>query len=293
MSGRKRGLIAAIIVILALLIGTVTTSSQEYVLGPGDTIQIVVWGEKEQQISAVVRPDGQISLPIIGEIEIAGMTVPQLTVELVERYRAYIRNPNVTVILVKMRQELIQVVGDVKSPGVFALAPGANVIDAVMRAGGPNASADLSKVTIQRNNQSDILTVDLSRMAEGLFRIDFPVCNGDIIFVPKNTIRVAIIGEVNKPGVYEIREGGRLFDVLMMSGGLTSRAKTRKITVYNGEDFESSAGKAEPVFQGDMLSNPGMTNGQVVYVPRSYIWDIGIVTSILSALNILKSLFGL
>jgi protein involved in polysaccharide export with SLBB domain len=193
-----------------------------------------------------------------------------------------------------MHQEQVQVLGDVRTPGVFTLLPGANAIDAIMRAGGPNAFADLSRVTVQRRDQSDIISLDLSGMSDGIFKTDFLVRDGDIIFVPRNTIRVAVIGEVNKPGVYEIGKDGRLLDALMMAGGLTSKAKTGKITVYNGDDFNSDTGnKIEPVFQGNMMNNPKLASEQVVYVPRSYIWDIGIVTSVLSALSILKSLFGL
>jgi protein involved in polysaccharide export with SLBB domain len=287
-------MLAVIFIALILLAGVVTVNSQEYVLEPGDTLQIVILGEKEQQFTLVIRPDGYINLPIIGEIKIADMTIPDLTAELVERYRVYIRNPIITVILVKMHQEQVQVLGDVRTPGVFTLLPGANAIDAIMRAGGPNAFADLSRVTVQRRDQSDIISLDLSGMSDGIFKTDFLVRDGDIIFVPRNTIRVAVIGEVNKPGVYEIGKDGRLLDALMMAGGLTSKAKTGKITVYNGDDFNSDTGnKIEPVFQGNMMNNPKLASEQVVYVPRSYIWDIGIVTSVLSALSILKSLFGL
>jgi len=293
MFSKRKVFIITILIVIAVSVGALLVSSEEYTLGPGDTLQVISVGEQEQQFTLIVRQDGYITLPLIGEIKVEGMTIQQVTEELTVRYGKYLRNPNITVILVKMRQEMVRVIGEVRSPGVYALLPGSNVIDAIMLAGGPNASADLTGVTVQHRDASEITTVDLSGMVSGNFKTDYIVRNGDIIFISGSTFLVAVIGEVNRPGVYEIRKDGRLLDALTMAGGPTSRAKTGKIAIYSGEELNSDSETVKPIFQGNMMSNPKLVKEQVVYVPRSYIWDIDIVINILSAANLLKSLFGI
>ena len=291
---RRRLLLVCVLVSIISLIGAIPdTLADDYRLGPGDVILIMFGGTGISDQNVTVPPEGQIALPMVGLVQVSGRTVLELATDLTAAFKVYVKEPQITIILVKMRQEYVQLLGAIKSPGTYTLLPGSTAVEAIMRAGGPTAAADLTAIILQRRGQAEAATIDLSGIANGSFTSDFPVQNGDIIFIPSGTMHVAVIGEVSRPGVYEIPKGGRLMDALMAAGGPTSQAVKSRVTIYQGQEFEEPIGKIEPVFKGAMFDNPTLAAGQVVYVPRAFIWDIDVVISILSGASILKSLFGL
>jgi len=129
-------------------------SKTEYLMGPEDVIQVWVWKEPDLSTTAMVRPDGKIALPLIGEIEAKGKTAPQLQDEVSKRLMAYLSAPVVTVIVKEVNYPKISVLGQVRKPDIYKIRQNMTVLDAIALAGGFTDYANRKKVKILRNNSS-------------------------------------------------------------------------------------------------------------------------------------------
>lgn len=109
---------------------------KQYKIGADDVLTVDVWHEKEVSGQVTVRPDGKISLPLIGDVRAAGLTPEQLQNELAAQFSKYLTDPTVTVIVAEIRSQRINVLGQVLRPGTYALIPPMDVIDAIAAAGG-------------------------------------------------------------------------------------------------------------------------------------------------------------
>jgi polysaccharide biosynthesis/export protein len=121
-----------------------------YRIGADDVLTINVWHEPEVSRNVPVRPDGKISLPLVGDVQAAGLTPTDLQNELEARFSRYLTNPDVSVIVAEIRSQRINVLGQVLRPGTYALIPPMNVIDAVATAGGLREFAKPNKIYVLR-----------------------------------------------------------------------------------------------------------------------------------------------
>src|SRR5262245_39113467 len=126
-------------------------ASQEYVIGANDTLAINVWKETELSLPQVeVRLDGKISMPLLDDVQAAGLTPSQLKANLTERLKEYTSAPQVTVIVVKVGSKMVYVMGEVQHEGVYNLQPSMRVLDALAISGGFTAFAGKTRVKIIR-----------------------------------------------------------------------------------------------------------------------------------------------
>jgi polysaccharide export outer membrane protein len=126
--------------------------SADYRLHAGDMLQISVWKEPDLQQEVLIRPDGGITFPLVGEMPAAGHTVAELTTTLEERIRKYVPDAVVTVVVKTVGGSLVFVVGKVNHPGTFPLAGPLDVMQAISLAGGSTPFADLNAIKILRRN---------------------------------------------------------------------------------------------------------------------------------------------
>src|SRR5579864_8335726 len=131
-----------------------STSSEEFVIGPGDVLAINVW--KETDISKVipVRSDGRISLPLIGELQSSGQTPKQLEAEITKRLKDFVADPSVTVVVQEIRSQKFNVLGMVTHPGSYPLAKPMTVVDAIATAGGFRDFAKQRDIYVLRHDPS-------------------------------------------------------------------------------------------------------------------------------------------
>jgi len=129
-----------------------TTTSDEFLIGPGDVLAINVW--KEPEISRVipVRSDGRISLPLIGELQSSGLTTRQLEVAITKRLKDYVADPSVTVVVQEIRSHKINVLGMVARPGSYVITNSPTVLDAIALAGGFRDFAKQKSIYVLRQN---------------------------------------------------------------------------------------------------------------------------------------------
>jgi polysaccharide export outer membrane protein len=128
------------------------SASDEYVIGPDDLLVVNVWKEPEISRSVLVRPDGRISLPLIGDLPANGRTPVQLRDEIKLQLRGFLSDPEVTVIVQEARSRKFNILGEVEHPGSYALSKSMTVLDAIAMAGGFREFAKTTKIFILRAN---------------------------------------------------------------------------------------------------------------------------------------------
>jgi polysaccharide biosynthesis/export protein len=129
---------------------TAATTDPSYVIGPEDMLDINVWKEPDMTRLVPVRPDGKISLPLINDVQAAGLTPQQLATAVTEKLRKFLTGPQVTVIVTAINSQRVFVVGEVLRAGAFPLIPGMTVLQALANAGGFTTFANEKKIHVMR-----------------------------------------------------------------------------------------------------------------------------------------------
>lgn len=166
---------------------TESADSSSYLIGPGDLLSISVWKEEDMQLEVLVRPDGEITFPLVGEIKAGGHTTKALSDEIVRKLKKYIPNPNVTVSVLQSVSNKIYVIGKVNRPGEFVATGYMDVLQALTMAGGLTPFADSDEIKIIRRTHSGekVKLFDYEEVISGE-RLDMNIIlkAGDTVVVP-------------------------------------------------------------------------------------------------------------
>lgn len=164
----------------------------EYRIGVGDSIQINVWRNPELSLAVPVRPDGKVSMPLIGDILAANQTATELSAAITAGLSSYVRNPQVTVIVANPSssdfQRRVRITGAVKAPQSIPFREGMTVLDLVLMAGGPNefASSNNAKLYRRINGEVKVYTIRLNDlMSKGEVTTNYDLQPSDIVSVPE------------------------------------------------------------------------------------------------------------
>ena len=179
--------LARTICILFILLATHPLAWCDYLIGPEDVIEVFVWKEPDVSRVVLVRPDGKISLPLIGDIKAEGLSPKALAEELKRAFSEYIEAPEVSVIVNEVNSPKIYVMGKVNSPGVFPLRSEITVLQAITLAGGFAEWAKKSKIIILRKigEKDKRIVVNIDRVIDGKRGAeDVRLQPGDRIIVP-------------------------------------------------------------------------------------------------------------
>jgi polysaccharide biosynthesis/export protein len=126
------------------------TADPNYVIGAQDVLDINVWKEPDVSRVVPVRPDGKISLPLLNDVQAAGLTPDQLAAKVTEELKKYVTNPQVTVIVTAINSQRVYILGEVTRPGAFPLLPGMTVLQALSSAGGFTQFAKVKNIFVRR-----------------------------------------------------------------------------------------------------------------------------------------------
>ena len=162
-------------------------AGQDYVIGPGDVLEISVWKEEALTKLVTVLPDGKIQFPLIGEAMASGWTVAQLKKEIETRLARFVPDPVLSVSVYQMNSLNIYVVGKVNKPGRFALNANADVLQALAMAGGLNSYAKRSQIKVFRkqDGKTKIFDFDYDDVTDGeKLEQNIQLVRGDVIVVP-------------------------------------------------------------------------------------------------------------
>jgi len=156
-----------------------------YKIGVGDVLHITVWEEPQFTEVAVVRPDGMISLPLVSEVPVAGMTPESAETALTARLEKYVHKPRVTVTVQDIRSRMVYVTGEVQRPGAYPLIDTMTVVQLIARSGGPTDFAKKNKVYVLRAGNSAKINVDYRKVLKGQSpEQNVELAPGDTVVVP-------------------------------------------------------------------------------------------------------------
>lgn len=162
--------------------------AEDYVIGPGDVLAVNVWKDAELSRSMPVRPDGHISLPLIGEMQAAGQTATQLQRAIQQKLLSYMSHPEVNVIVQEIKSRSFNVVGKVNKTGVYDLLRPITVLDALAQAGGFQDFARVTKIYVLRHtdgNSTRMLPFNYKQVVKGrALEQNVELQPGDTIVVP-------------------------------------------------------------------------------------------------------------
>lgn len=171
-----------------------TMSTDAYRIGVDDIVQVAVWRNPELGITVPVRPDGMISVPLVGDVAAGGRTPPEVAADIQQKLAAYVRDPQVSVILTDLRSHeylsRVRVTGAVRQPVSLPYRPGMTVLDAVLAAGGITefAASDRSNLHRKTSEATQAYAIRLDRILNrGDLSTNYTVSPGDVITVPERT----------------------------------------------------------------------------------------------------------
>lgn len=165
----------------------IESSVQEYRVGAGDVVRVAVFGNAELSSRVTVRPDGRVSLPLIDEVVMSGHTVTELNRDLTERYRCFVQNPQISVIVEEVHSYRIYVVGKVAHPGDFEARVPVTVLQALALSGGTIRGADADRIVILRrgsNGQEERYLFSYTEALNGRTEMNFNLRSGDTVIIP-------------------------------------------------------------------------------------------------------------
>ncbi|HEX5680974.1 MAG TPA: polysaccharide biosynthesis/export family protein, partial [Desulfobacterales bacterium] len=261
----------------------------EYKIGGGDILEIALWENStavRQEI--LVRPDGRISFGLVENLPVNGQTSSELDALLTARLEQYLKKPRVDVLVKQHKSKSVKLLGAFGRTGVSGSGAGeyklqgkTTVLEMLTLAGGPADNADLKSVRIRRRDGETVSLNLYKAIIQGDLTQDLVLNDGDLLYLPtlsKETNRVYVFGEVQKPGAYTFSGSEiRLIDAISDAGGTTPFAQKADTRVVRGDITRPeilSANLARLVESGDRSQNLLLASGDLVYVPRSGFGDI-------------------
>jgi len=221
---------------LPLLSGPVP---DDYQIGPGDQLVLILTGDVEQTYDLSVSREGFILIPSVGQIPVANLTMTQLRDVLYTKlgrfYSGVRRGANATtqfyVTVANVRAVQVYVVGEVNQPGAYQVSALGTVLSALYAAGGVTAHANVRNIVVNRVAKPPVNFDLYDYLLRGDTHTDIRLLDGDVIFVGLHGPRVAVRGDVLRPAVYELTGNETLASVIADAGGLAADAATERITV--------------------------------------------------------------
>lgn len=226
--------ILLMLLLLALVNSQHAFAKDDYRLGGGDTVKVVVYGQPDLGTEArISQDDGTITFPLLGEVAIAGLAPEQAgqkIADLLEK-KGLIKDPQVSLSVVNFESQKIPVMGQVNKPGEYPLRGESKVVDLISQAGGlKDDAADVITVVKKEGNKSVKHSIDLLRFYAGDMSQNINISEGDFILVPKMDT-FYIHGEVKKPGMYRLERDMTVMQALSVGGGLSDRGSLSGIKV--------------------------------------------------------------
>lgn len=241
----------------------------DYRVGPGDNVNVELFGKKTGRYQLVVDRNGALNLPEFGPVQVSGLTFEELRDEITSRVAEQMIGVRASVTMGQLRSIRIFVLGDVARPGSYTVPAQATITHALFSGGGVSDIGSLRNVELKRGGQT-VGKLDLyDLLLKGDTSGDEPLQQGDAVFVPAVGSTAGVTGQVRRPALYEFRAGDTIADLLYLSGGLTPSADPRLVTLERiGADRERTIANLD-------LTNPTHRNwalraGDVLTIPKVF-----------------------
>lgn len=220
----------------------------DYVLGPGDELFIRVWGSVDAELRMLIDRNGQINIPKVGTIGMAGIRAGEVEGYLHTKLGRVFKNFDLNVTLGQLRSIHIYVVGSAKRPGVYSLSGLSTLINALFASGGPANTGSMRHIQLKRGGQI-VTQLDLyDFIIKGDNSHDLRLQAGDVIVIPPAGPKVAIAGAFNQPAIYELKDKqASVREIVDMGGGLPIVATQRLATLERIDRTANTVRKVEEI----------------------------------------------
>lgn len=223
---------------------------QNYRLGPGDAVYVDVWGASQKNFESTVSPDGTIQIEGFGPIQVSGMTVAQANAALRSQLGARYQSSKVRLTVGQTKTIMVNVMGEVNTPGTYTLSAFASVFHALYMAGGINDIGTMRDIKVYRNNRL-VSSVDIyDYILNGKMSGNIRLADNDFIVVGPYDCLVNISGKVKRPMYYEMKKTESVGTLLKYAGGFTGNAYKKSVrlirkagtqySVFNVGEFDMS-----------------------------------------------------
>ncbi len=240
---------------------------ETYVLGPGDEVIIDVYGASQNTHQLTVSSEGTVTVPGYGPIQVSGLTVAAANAKVRATLGSRYASSNVKLTVGQTRTIMVNVMGEVRTPGTYTLSAFSTVFHALYRAGGINDIGTLRNVKVYRNGRQ-ITVVDIYEyILNGRLAGNVRLQDGDVVQVGPYDCLVGITGNVKRPMFYEMRKNESVATLLKYAGGFTGDAYKKSVrlvrqagerySVYNVDEFDLSSFRVD---DGDAVTVDGILN---------------------------------
>jgi protein involved in polysaccharide export with SLBB domain len=278
-----------------------------YVIGPGDELDLELYGSKNKTFRLTVARDGRVSVPELGPINVAGQTFESAKALIESRIERGMIGVHASVTMGDTRSIKVFVLGDAKWPGAYTISGLGTITSALFAAGGVQPIGSLRNIQLKRHGEL-VRRLDLyDMMIRGDTTDDARLLPDDVIFIPPVGPTVSVDGEVHRPAIYEIRNESSIADVVQLAGGFTAEADTAKLALTRIDanlhrvvlqvDLMAGAAKSQAVRNGDSLRvsrlrptlDAGVTVQGYVYTPGAFAYRDGMrLSDVLRSVDDLK-----
>ena len=234
----------------------------DYVIGPDDNVRLHVWGQVNFNANLQVDRYGDIYVPQVGAVHVAGARFSELDQLIRTAVGKIYRNFDMSAQLGDIRAIQIYVTGEARRPGAYTVSSLSTLVDALFASGGPSVQGSMRRIELRRGGAA-ITTFDLYRfLIEGDKSKDTKLLPGDLVFIPSVGPQVAVLGSVRRPAIYEILPGETMADAIRSAGNITSLATDARASLERNADRNGreamevkfdAAGMATPMTDGDIL----------------------------------------
>lgn len=247
-----------------------------YVLGPGDEIRLQVWGAVDFSTNLILDRSGQVLVPRVGVVPLAGVAVRDLETVLRGSISKVFANFNLNANLGRLRSIQIYVVGQARQPGTYVVSSLSTLVNALFVSGGPSANGSMRNVQLQRAGRL-VTEFDIyDFISRGDKSRDAPLMSGDVIVIPPVGARVAVTGALDLSAIYELKRGANsVSDILGLGGGVPALASAQRALLERVDPNKTparqvldlaldAAGLKQELKDGDVLTllavSPAFTN---------------------------------
>ncbi|MGB4704251.1 MAG: polysaccharide biosynthesis/export family protein, partial [Candidatus Saccharicenans sp.] len=250
---------------------------REYVIGPRDLLEIKVFELPEFDHTVRVSEDGSITLPLLGNVQVRGLTKEKLEQRLAELLEKYVKNAQVSVFIKEYQSSRVAIIGAVEKPGMYELVGRQTLLQMISQAGGFKENA-ANEIYILREGEGGVtasISIDLEDLLlNGNQRLNIPLQPNDVINVPVDRlITIYVLGEVRNPGAIQVKMSKKitLLQAIAQAGGLSENASKRGVIVKRKEKSGKEVNfkiNLNDIIKGKRKDLP-LQEGDVVLVPQS------------------------
>jgi polysaccharide biosynthesis/export protein len=242
--------------------------NSDYVIGPGDTIEIQLFGKTSSQFSLVVQRDGSVNFPDLGPISLTGLSYVEMKQLLTSRVKQQMIGVNISITMGELRSIQIFVLGEAYKPGSYTVSSLSTMMNALVSSGGVTKVGSLRNIQLKRRGKV-VATMDLyDLLLRGDTSGDARLLPGDVLFVPTIGKVASVGGEVKRPAIYELKNEKTAQQLLNLAGGLLPNAypnvavierisNTGDRTLLN-LDLSKNNQKKTKIQNGDLLKIPSI-----------------------------------